>query len=515
MKALLVLLSLALCAAAQPFASPQDPALLALAPDSLREAFGEALTDAGQNWRELASAVAAEQPGRRAEVVWLIDSMPHLDRLEMTAATLLEHVEYAHKSLAAFQYRASDSLFRDYILTYRISDEPVTAWRKLLFDRFAPLVRKSRTAADAARTVNGWLARNVHTVKRGFFGPMKSPELVFSSGSGTTEEIAVLAAAILKSVGVPSRRVKVPWLGAEDYDASWLEVYSDGKWLPYYPLEPKAFGDFGWMEREHDDNVTIAVATSAFDQQLVTSSYTAGAQVRLLLTASGVPLSRFENFALSVFNAGAWRPMDELNTVTDTLGRFECFLGNGHYQLAAGQRDPHGDPYVVTREIEVEPNRPLDIALDLTAPVTQVPSYAGTRDFTGVLPDVSGGIASTLPPRGRPGIVVNYDPTRPGSLATLRAVQQLYEKYGKLGLSVQGIAHGDLDAARALARKSMATFTIACEPVTKDGILGSAKADNYDSVILYDKDGGIVFRKARPRPDDILELNRSVAMLLK
>lgn len=514
-RVLPILLSLGLCSVAQPFASPQDSALLALAPDSLRKAFGEALTDAGQNWPELAHAVVDAQPERRAEMVWLINSMPHLDRLEMTRATLLEHVDYAHTCLTAFKYRAPDSLFRDYILTYRISDEPVTAWRKLLYDRFAPLVQRSGTAADAARIVNGWLARNVHVVKRGFFGPMKSPELVLSSGSGTSEEIAVLAAAILKSVGVPSRRVKVPWLGAEDYDASWLEVHSDGKWLPCYPLEPKAFGDFGWIEREHDDNVTIAVATSAFDQQLVTSSYTTGAQVRILLTASGVPLPKFENFAFSVFNAGAWRPMDELNTVTDTLGRFECFLGNGHYQLVAGQRDPRGDPHVVTREIEVEPNRPLDITLDLTAPVTQVPAYTRTLDFTDVLPDVSGGISSTLPPKGRPGIVVSFDPTLPASLPALRAVQQLYEKYGKLGLSAQGVARGDFDAARLSARRGRTTFTIACEPVTKGGIFGSPDTEDYASVVLYDKEGSVVFQKARPRPSDILELNRLVAMLVK
>jgi hypothetical protein len=374
-RVLLCLLSLALCVAAQPFASPQDSSLLALAPDSLRPAFGEALADAGQNWPELAFAVATTPFERRAEVVWLINSMPHLDRLEMTRTVLLEHVEYAHIGAPAFKYRAPDSLFRDYILTYRISDEPVTAWRKLLYDRFAPMVGSAKTPADAAQIVNRWLAENVHSAKRGFFGPMKSPELVLSSGAGTNEEIAVLAAAILKSVGIPSRRVKVPWLGAQDYDASWLEVYSDGSWLPCYPLVPAAFGDFGWLEHEHRDNITIAVATSAFGQQLVTSSYTTGARVRVHLTASGVPLPKFESFAFSVFNTGAWRPLDELNTVTDSSGDFECFLGNGHYLLAAGQRDPRGDPYVVTQELKVDSDQPVDIGLDLTLPPTAAPRH--------------------------------------------------------------------------------------------------------------------------------------------
>jgi peroxiredoxin len=514
-KAALVLLAVALGAIAQPFASPQDSSLLALAPDSLRPAFSKALTDAGQNWPELAFAVAAEQSDRRAEMVWLINSMPHLDRLEVTRAVLLEHVEYAHIGASAFKYCAPDSLFRDYILAYRISDEPVTAWRKLLYDRFAPMVRKSATPADAARIVNRWLAASIHSVKRGFFGPMKSPELVLSSGSGTNEEIAVLAAAILKSLGVPSRRVKVPWLGAEDNDASWLEVYSDGKWLPCYPLEPRAFGDFGWLNREHGDNITVAVATSAFDQQLVTPSYAAAARVRVHLTSSGKPLPRFENFAISVFNAGAWQPLDELNTVTDSSGAFDCFLGSGHYLLVAGRRDPRGDPYVVTRELEVTPYAALDITLDLTAPVTPVPAYVRTPDFTNLLPNIAGGVSSTLPPKGKPGVVIRFDPALPVTLPAFQAVQQLYDEYEKNGLFVLGVARADLAAARSFALKNALTFPIACELGAKAGALDALNPENYGVIVLYDKDGTIVFRRARPRPEDIQDLNRMVEALLK
>jgi len=497
-------------AVAQPFASPQDSALLALAPDSLRPAFAEALADAGQNWDELAFAVATVQPDRRAEAVWLINSMPHLDRLEMTRAVLVEHIEYSHIGMTAFKYRAPDSLFRNYILTYRISDEPVTAWRKLLYGRFARAVKKSRTPAAAARIVNLWLAGHIRPVKRGFFGPMKSPELVLSSGSGTNEEIAVLAAAILKSLGIPSRRVKVPWLGAQDSDASWLEVYSDGSWLPCYPLEPKAFGDFRWLEREHGNNVTVAVATSAFGQQLVTPSYTAGARVRIRLTAAGVPLPGFEGFAVNVFNAGAWRPMDELNTVTDSLGKFDCYLGNGNFLLIAGQRDPRGDPYVVTRELEVKPYAAVDITLDLTVPVTPAPVYSRTPDFTNLLPNIAGGISSTLPPKDRPGVVIRFDPALSVALPAFKAAQQLHEKYEKEGLFVLGIAHAPLDAARSFATKNALTFTIACEPNTRTGVL-----DTDDILTLYNKKGAIVFRKTRPGAGDISELNRTVAAMLK
>jgi hypothetical protein len=515
MKATPLCLSLWLVAAAQPFGSQQDSALLKFAPDSLRPAFDSALLDAGQNWPELAFAVATALPERRPELVWLINSMPHLDRLEMTRDVLLEHVEYAHVGMTAFRCRVPDSLFRDYILTCRISDEPVTAWRKLLYYRFAPMVRRARTPAEAALTINRWIANNVRPVRRGFFGPMKSPELVLSSGTGTNEEIAVLAAAILKSVGIPSRRVKVPWLGAQDYDASWLEIYSEGRWLPCYPLQPKALGDFGWLEREYRDNVTIAVATSAFDQRLVTPSYTAGAQVRVRLTASGVPLPKFESFAFSVFNAGAWRPLDELNTVSDSSGAFDCFLGNGHYLLVAGQRDPRGDPYVVARELTVVPDQPQDIALDLTVPGTAVPYFVSTTDFTNVLPNIAGGISSTLPPKGKPGLVVCFNPALPAVLPACEAVQRLHEEYGKNGLFVQGIALADPECARTFAQHNGLTFGIAYEPPVRFGPMNALNAEECGVIALYDKNGTILFRKARPRSNDIRELSRRVATLVR
>jgi peroxiredoxin len=508
------LLAVALFATAQPFSSAGDSTLLALAPDSLRAAFRDALADAGQNWTELAAAVAACPAERRAEAVWLVNSMPHLDRLEMTSRVLLEHIEYAHLAMTAFEYHAPDSLFRDFLLTYRLSDEPVTAWRKLLHSRFAPVVQKAKTPADAARIVNRWLAESIGVVKRGFFGPMKSPELVLSSRAGTKEETAVLAAAILKSLGIPSRRVKVPWLGAEDNDASWLEIESEDKWLPCYPLEPDAFGDFGWLEREHKDNVTIAVATSAFDQRLVTSSYTSGAQVRVRLSASGLPLPTFESFAFSVFNAGAWRPLDELNTVTDSTGGFECFLGNGHYQFVSGQRDPRGDPWVVTREFDVAPDKAVEMNVDLTAPATEVPGIARTPDFTRVLPNVAGGVSSATPTKGKPGLVLKFDPSLPVARSLLVTVQQLFEKYEEKGLFVQGLALGDPAAARAFAEQNGLTFPIACTSRPKGNSLEALNPENYGAIILYDATGAVVYRKARPRTGDLRELNHKLVTLV-
>jgi hypothetical protein len=183
--------------------------------------------------------------------------------------------------------------------------------------------------------------------------------------------------------------------------------------------------------------------------------------------------------------------------------------------LVAGQRDPRGDPHVVTREFYVRPDQPVDIAIDVTAPATNVPPYARTTDFQRLLPDIGGGISSTLPPRSRPGLVVSFDPALPVTLQAFSAVQQLHERYGEKGLFVLGIARDDMDAAKTFALKNALTFTIACETATKAGALDGLNIENYGRIVLYDKDGSVVFRKARPRLGDIRELNRRVAAMLE
>ena len=70
--------------------------------------------------------------------------MPHLDRLEMTQTCLLEHIEYAYKVKKALQ----DTLFREYILAYRIDEEPVKPWRKYLSQEFSWLKGKKNSPKE-------------------------------------------------------------------------------------------------------------------------------------------------------------------------------------------------------------------------------------------------------------------------------------------------------------------------------------------------------------------------------
>ncbi len=506
------------------FAADGDTSVLALAPDSLRQDFRNALTDAGTNWRELATAVERADAPYRPEAVWLICQMPHLDRLEMTSPIMLEHVVYAHKATTAFRYPVPESLFRDYILTYRIADEPVTAWRKLLFDRFAPLTRNAMTPEQAARIVNQWLSRNLKTSEKGFFGPMQSPELTLSSGRGTPEEIAVLATAILKTLGVPSRRVKVPWLGGQDGDASWVEVFSQGRWLPLYSLQARAFGDTTWIERNHLHNVTIAVATSAFDQQLVTERYTQHGSFNLHLKAAGKPLSKFENFSFNVFNSGAWRQLDELNTVTDSSGDFQCVLGDGEYLLTCGIRDPNGNPWITNREFTMIRGAEVTLNLDLTPPLTLNPHPVFDDPLLGHdFPNLNGGISSASELKGRTALVLFFNPEDLLALRAAATAETLYQSYKDKGFAVLAVGIGSPDSVRAFRTRHGLSFDVAFaydprlefEQASIAPLLGLPYVLPMPVLKLLDKEGRVVLTESAPDAQKLAALRNAVADLLK
>jgi hypothetical protein len=355
LAALLCIVSLSSSAPGQD--SPWSPDALELVAAARRDALASALDDAGANAPELVAALEALEGERREAALQLIEGMPHLDRLEMKAATLVEHVELAFEAGAG----QPDSLFEPYVLTYRIDQEPVEAWRGPLHKRWS-----GDTPESVARAINAGIAAGIVERDRGFFGPVQPPLFTLSAGSGTETEIAVLATAALRAAGIPARRVRVPAMGEQEGSFSWIEFHDGASWRPMYPLEPGAFGDEGRVERGAQRNVTIVEASSGFGTALVTGRYTPTAVLDLLFLSNGEPAGGFEHFSVSVLNDGALVPLDALEAVTDERGRFAATLGDGRYIVAAGVRDAEGDPLVKMLEVDLEPDERREIVLDVS-----------------------------------------------------------------------------------------------------------------------------------------------------
>lgn len=341
---------------------------LSLVPDSIRPALGEALKDAGGNWKELALALDEAGPEGRQDVLYLINQMPHLDRLEITKAALLEHVREAESARkGAFAQAIPDSIYQEHLLTYRLDEEPCEAWRKALREYFTPMVAKADGPLGVAQAVNQWVAKNVKSAESHYFGPEQSPLMTLARKKGTLPEIAVLTTAVLRSLGIPCRMASLGGRGPEDVLGSWIEVYSAGAWAPLYPLDPGRFG-----KPPRTDFIPVVATTSGFKTILVTTSYTRTGKARIVLQEQGKALKRFKGFSVSVISQGAFQPLDELGALfsdqeiqTDSSGVFSCDLGGGRYLAIAGKRDPDGNPLVVMKAFAVLPGRTSDVVLDL------------------------------------------------------------------------------------------------------------------------------------------------------
>jgi len=348
--------------------SPSIQDYLSSVPATDRGKLEEALKDAGGNGKELGGALKEASETEQGDVAYLIKEMPHLDRLEMTSAVLLEHVREAQRARKeSFAKALSESLYQEHLLTYRLDEEPCEAWRKSLREEFTPLIKGCQGPLEAARCVNRWVAKNIKRVGSRYFGPEQSPLMTLARNKGTPAEVAVLTTAILRSLGIACRMAS---LGARDRDDplyAWIEVCSSEVWVPLYPFDPKRFG-----KGPGCDFIPVVSTSSGFGPVLVTERYTPVGQARLVLKEKGKPLAGFKDFSISVITGGAFKPLDELAALfpdeelkTDSAGTFACTLGQGRYLAVAGKRDSLGNPDVVLKEFMVAPKQTAEVELDL------------------------------------------------------------------------------------------------------------------------------------------------------
>lgn len=350
---LLLIIAWGTVSEAEKFDDEKFPEVTNLAPDSLRSDFIDALKDAGENWSELAEVVEELEGGKREDAVWLINHMPHLDRLEMKADILREHIEYAYIGRDSSAVSYDDQTWREYILTYRIGSEPVEAYRKFLVEYFRPRVEAKKNAEEIAKEINKWVAKNLSVEEKGFFGPLQPPTATFKSREGSERESSILVTAIFKSLGIPSRQARIDALGEQEESLTWVEIFDGANWLPFYSFSPRNFGSFDFIERDRPHNVTVVLSRSAFERKLITENYTDTGWLKAKFLEGGKPKVEFEHLSVNVFNKGAFRALDDLfmndyvdYPSADSSGIYICELGDGNYFLQAGGREKSGDVWV-------------------------------------------------------------------------------------------------------------------------------------------------------------------------
>ena len=420
----------------------------------------DALADAGTNWTELWGALQDLDGILYSHGCWLVVNMPHLDRIEMTRNTFLEHVRFAYLTRTDLPYKVPDELFREYILTYRIGDEPVRPWRSAIWFGYPDL--KADTMTNTARHINQWVADNLKVRDRGFYGPRPDPLSTISAGSGTAADIATVAIAMCKTFGVAARQTRISVLGEEPGDRTWLEIYTDdGRWVPMYPDNPAMFGNPRWIEHGHPHNVTVVASSSAFSNIQVTPAYSQTGTIKLNFTRNGETVPDFEFFAISAWNNGAWLPLDDLGfdleesrMSTEEQNGFAAVLGDGFYLVQAGVRNARGDAYVQTFPVTLNADDTVELTIPLDVPVSEEEAVDLVQRIIDPLPEVQLNYAPPLGlteewfprdlPAGQYVILVLFDPT---SEPSVRMVPSVAAWAKNNGATLLGVGVGDPSAA--------------------------------------------------------------------
>lgn len=422
----------------------------------LKDQIYEALKDAGSNWENLAKAIVSLSGQKQDDLLWQITVMPHLDRLEATSDILTEHVDYAYQAKDSFAYKIPDDMFREYILVYRIGDEPVTRWRKMIFDQFKSMA--GNTAADTAKNVNKWVADNVTVRERGFFGSRQAPDQVLKIKMGTREDIALLTTAILKTLGVPSRSARCTFFGEQKAGASWVEIFDGANWIPLYPDDPSSFGDFKKYEKDHPHNITAVATLNAFSNLQITGSYTDTGKVELTFLKHGIPQQKYEHFGISVYNDGGWMPLDDLwddetdQMVSEKVGdAVRIVLGDGTYLVQAGTRVSDGSVYFFTKQIEIMPGETIPMKIDLDPPMSELSrSDLVVRELEKLpeweIPmfDIDGSIFSNIVYKSTYSVIAIFDLNEEPSTRMIPVLENVYRN-GTTNVKIWGIIAGPVD----------------------------------------------------------------------
>jgi len=231
---------LVLAVAAEPPAAPvapragaqaSAPSSAAPAPTPANPALARAFERAGANAGELRAALAEIEPGLRADLEWLISTMPEVDLEQLKASYLVTNVRLAAEARARAPWGKSipESIHRQYVLPYASVNERRDDWRKDFMDRFSAKAWSFTDPIDAVKWINDSLPDmlNVHFHATKRRKPDQSPYESMELGWASCTGLSILVIDACRAVGIPARMVGCPAWKKVQGNHNWVEVWWD------------------------------------------------------------------------------------------------------------------------------------------------------------------------------------------------------------------------------------------------------------------------------------------------
>ena len=269
--------------------------------------------------------------------------------------------------------------FCEYLLPYRIADEPLEDWRKIALDKYGKLIDSAQKNAgynDGCDIINTELMKHYQI---GFGAPVHCPytrplQDLMLMQAGSCTDAAEMTTQIMRAGGVPVGIDFIPNWGNSDLGHSWNVFLSDHKDLPFMGTEsnpgltklgyfrkntifrrlPKVYRQtfaiqqdrVSFLAANHNDVPDFFQNVNMID---VTSQYTPVTAVHIQLNK----ITEEDRSAyLCVFDNKAWRPVG----FTALQGNDAVFkdMGRGIVYLPMYYRHktytPAGDPFLLDQK---------------------------------------------------------------------------------------------------------------------------------------------------------------------
>lgn len=200
------------------------------------------IATAGDNAKELKKALKEVPHNEREGMAFLISYMPECDARSLSAAFLLENVQYAYKARAEFPWakEVPDSVFLNDVVAYANLNENRESWRKDFYERFKKYVAPCKTMREAIDSVNKNVRDELlvdYNTKRE--KPDQAPYESMRQHMASCSGLSILLTDAFRAVGIPSRVAGTPAWHDDRGNHNWNEVWIDGQWrfTEYYPSD--------------------------------------------------------------------------------------------------------------------------------------------------------------------------------------------------------------------------------------------------------------------------------------
>ena len=219
---------------------------------------------------ELRAMLAQVADNQREDMEFLIVNMLDVDRDEMSLDLLKENVEYATLVREKYEWARAlpKEVYQHDVLPFHVVDEVRDAWRKELYEMFAPAVDTCKTMYDAVCAVNANIPQltGVHyNTKREKTN--QSPRESMRQGMASCTGLAILLVDAYRAVGIPARFAGTASWHDNRGNHSWTEVWLDGEWRVteyYFPSQLDHLWFMADASKAKADDRTYAIYATRF-----------------------------------------------------------------------------------------------------------------------------------------------------------------------------------------------------------------------------------------------------------